>query len=121
MIARNSRIAALVSQTCQWEKRPTLIGNSPVALKSALTLQKARTIAITAAGVRSAASPSARCWFLRWLRRTLAPLVSRIRTIISGRILVYQAHTSYRREHAILYGKTQDRHYRHRLHGKSSR
>src|SRR6266849_3554599 len=128
MIARNSRTAAPVSQTCQCEKRPTLMGKSPVDLRSVLSLQNAKTIAITAPGVRSAANPNARCLFLRWFRRTLGPLLSRIRTIISCKILVYQAHylVSTGANHLLRissssYGKTKDCNHRHWLHGKSSR
>jgi hypothetical protein len=80
--ALSCKVAAAANQTCQCENRPSEIGNWPVAFRSAASLQKARTAAITAPGVNRAASASARCWFLRRFCLTFGPAPNLIRTSI---------------------------------------
>jgi hypothetical protein len=86
--APRTRTAEVNSQTCQCEKRPREMKNSPVQCRSAATPQKARVKAKSAAGIRSAAQASAN---VLWRVESLRFGFLRIRTRMAQHQPSYEA------------------------------
>src|SRR5260370_42431896 len=114
----SGRAAAAARQTCQCENSPLVIGNAPVALKSAANLQNARTHAVTAPGVSSEASAKATCWFFRFFDWIRGPWLSRILTRIPVESQFTNSFTlSIDTKDNTPYEETDDRPSHHPIHG----